>query len=274
MRHINGTKLIIGALVATLGALLFPVWSYADRSGTGQANLDSGTVTTQWGPLSAQDRDFLVKVRLAGLWEMPAGQQAMERAPTKSVRDCGDHLIVGHTDLDERVRFAAGKLGVELPNQPNEQQQGWLRELTEAEGITYQRKFAQLLRSAHGKFFGQIGATRNATRNTLVRQLADAANVTVLDHITMLERTGMVDFDAIANDTANAPPASPTGPPPPTSTVVPAPIPVVPGDGVETTSKPSPSPTGDATADSTTAPQLGSRSGSGTDHGPGSDYGN
>ncbi|MEV6314304.1 DUF4142 domain-containing protein [Streptomyces sp. NPDC051776] len=272
MRHVNGTKLVIAALVATLGALLLPLWSYADRTGTGQSELEAGTVATEWGPLSAGDRDFLVKVRLAGLWELPAGQQALQRAPTKAIRDCGDHLIVGHTDLDERVRYAAGKLGVGLPNQPNEQQQGWLRELTEAQGTAYQRKFAMLLRSAHGKFFGQIGQVRNNTRNALVRRLADAANVTVLDHITMLERTGMVDFDSIANDAANAPPASPTGPPPPTSTVVPVPIPVVPEDGVRTTSRPSPSPTGEPTADSTRAPRFGSRAGSGTDHGPGADY--
>ncbi|MGP3984783.1 DUF4142 domain-containing protein [Streptomyces sp. KR80] len=258
MRHINSTKLIIVALVATLGALLFPVWSYADRLGTGQANLTAGTVPTQWGPLSAVDRDFLVKVRLAGLWELPAGMQAMERAPTQAIRDAGDHLIVGHTDLDKRARDVAAKLGVELPNQPTEQQQGWLNELTAAQGEEYQRKFAMLLRSAHGKVFGLIGQIRNSTRNVLIRQLADAANVTVLDHITMLERTGMVDFDAIANEAANAPPASPTGPPPPSSTLIPAPIPVVPGDGVDTTSKPSAAPTDDTTADSTRVPQPGS----------------
>ncbi|MGP4004796.1 DUF4142 domain-containing protein [Streptomyces sp. 8N706] len=266
MRHINATKLIIVALVATLSAMIYPVWSYADRSGPGTANLTAGTVSTKWGPLTAADRDFIVKVRLAGLWEMPAGMQAMERAPTQAVRDAGDHLIVGHTDLDKRTRDIAAKLAVELPNQPNAQQQGWLQEMTNAQGTEYQRKFANLLRSAHGKFFGQIGQTRNNTRNTLVRSLADAANLTVLDHITMLERTGMVDFDAIANDAATAPPASPTGPPPPTSTAVPAPIPVVPGDGVKTTSEPSADapPADEPTADSTSVPQLGSNTGSGT----------
>jgi putative membrane protein len=45
-----------------------------------------------------------------------------------------------------------------------------------------------------------------------VRQLASDANQTVLDHITMLEKTGRVDFDAIANEIANASTASPTGP--------------------------------------------------------------
>lgn len=124
----------------------------------------------------------------------------------------GDHLIVGHTDLDKRVRVIAAQLNVELPNQPNAQQQGWLQEMTAATGAEYERKFVNLLRAAHGKIFPAIGAVRNSTRNTLVRQLASDANQTVLDHITILEKTGSVDFDAIANDTAALSTASPTGP--------------------------------------------------------------
>ncbi|MER5888229.1 DUF4142 domain-containing protein [Streptomyces sp. NPDC001941] len=215
MRRVNGTVLVVVALLATVGALAFPVWSYADRSGTGQANLAASTVPTRWGPLSAADRDLLVKVRLAGLWELPAGQQALERAPSEAIKAAGDHLVVGHTDLDRRARETAAKLGVELPNQPNEQQQGWLRELTAASGRDYEVKFANLLRNAHGKVFGAIAQVRHTTRNTLIRQLASDANQTVLDHITMLEATGLVDFDALANEAAGAATASPTGPPPP-----------------------------------------------------------
>ncbi len=249
IRHINGTALIIAALVVTAGALAFPVWSYADRSGTGEANLAAGTVATRWGPLSATDRDFLVKVRLAGLWEIPAGQQAVERAPTKAVKDAGDHLVVGHTDLDQRVRGVAAQLGVELPNQPTEQQSGWLRELTEARGETYQRKFANLLRVAHGKVFGLVAQVRDSTRNSLVRQLASDANQTVLDHITMLEGTGYVDFDAIANGNAATSTASPTGPPPPGGDRPPEPAPAGPGGDVSGTSRPSPGPPGTVNTD-------------------------
>lgn len=243
MRRINGTALIIAALVATLGALAYPVWSYADRSGTGQANLDASTVNTQWGPLSATDRDFLVKVRLAGLWEMPAGQQAIERAPTEAIKAAGDHLVVGHTDLDRRARDVAAKLGVELPNQPNEQQQGWLRELTAAGGQEYEQKFANLLRNAHGKVFALIAQVRHTTRNTLIRQLASDANVTVLDHITMLEGTGFVDFDSIAREAAGGATASPTGPPAaPSGAVLPLPVPATPTGDQSFTSRPSTSP--------------------------------
>ncbi|MFE3325423.1 DUF4142 domain-containing protein [Streptomyces sp. NPDC059176] len=256
MRRINGSALIIAALIATVGALAYPVWSYADRSGTGQANLNASTVATQWGPLSATDRDFLVKVRLAGLWELPAGQQAIERAPSKAIKDAGDHLIVGHTDLDQRARDVAAKLGVQLPNQPNEQQQGWLRELSAASGKEYEYKFANLLRNAHGKVFSLIAQVRHTTRNTLIRQLASDANQTVLDHITMLEGTGMVDFDSIANEAAGGATASPTGPPPPNGNLPPAPAPASPGANVQPTSQPSTQP-GAPTAVNTNRPAPG-----------------
>lgn len=253
LRRINGTALIIAALVATVGALAFPVWSYADRSGTGEANLAASSVATQWGPLSATDRDFLVKVRLAGLWELPAGQQAIERAPSQAIKDAGDHLVVGHSDLDARARDVAAKLGVALPNQPNEQQQGWLRELSAATGAEYDRKFANLLRNAHGKVFALVAEVRHTTRNTLIRQLATDANQTVLDHITMLEATGLVDFDEIAREAAGTKTASPTGPPPPNGSLPPSPPAASPTGDSSFTSRPSTQP-GAPTAVNTNRP--------------------
>ncbi|WP_326575760.1 DUF4142 domain-containing protein [Streptomyces sp. NBC_00481] len=201
MRRLNGSLIASLALVVTVGALAFPVWSYADRSGTAQANMASSTVNTQWGPLTAADRDLIIRVRLAGLWELPAAEQAMQRSSSAEVKEAADHLIVGHKDLDERVRSVASQLGVELPNQPNAQQQGWLQQMSNATDDQYDRVWANLLRSAHGKIFPTIGAIRNQTENTLVRQLASDTNQTVLDHITFLEKTGQVDFDAIANGT-------------------------------------------------------------------------
>lgn len=201
MQRVNGSVIASLALVVTVGALAFPVWSYADRSGTAQANMAASTVNTQWGPLTAADRDLIIRVRLAGLWELPAAEQAMQRSSSPEVKEAADHLIVGHKDLDERVRNVATQLGVELPNVPNAQQQGWLQQMTNATDDQYDRLWANLLRSAHGKIFPAIGTVRNMTENTLVRQLASDTNQTVLDHITMLEKTGQVDFDAIANGT-------------------------------------------------------------------------
>ena len=201
MPRLNGSVYASLALVVTVGALSFPMWSYEDRSGTAQANMASSSVNTQWGPLTAADRDLIIRVRLAGLWELPAAEKAMARSKSPEVREAADHLIVGHKDLDERVRNVATQMGVELPNVPNEQQQGFLAQMDNATDEQFDRVWANLLRSAHGKIFPAIGQVRNMTENTLVRQLASDTNQTVLDHITMLEKTGQVDFDAIANGT-------------------------------------------------------------------------
>ncbi|MFI6684914.1 DUF4142 domain-containing protein [Streptomyces sp. NPDC050485] len=232
MRRIvfSSTGLVLLALIATVAALSYPVWSYADRSGTGLANLNSGTVPTRWGPLSAADRDFITRVRLAGLWELPAGQQAMERAPTEAVKTAGEHLVQGHTFLDARVREVAAQLGMELPSQPNALQQGWLRTLTADTGTAYERDFANFLRSAHGQVFALIAQIRANTRNSVVRSLADDTNTTVLDHMKILEATGFVDFDGLARGAAASATASPTGPPPPApGATPPSAAPVQPG---------------------------------------------
>ncbi|MCX4830052.1 DUF4142 domain-containing protein [Streptomyces sp. NBC_00006] len=232
--RVNGTALIVTGLVATLAALVFPLWSYADRSGTGLDELNAQTVSTRFGPLSATDRLFITKVRLAGLWELPAGQQAEERAPSKAVETAGEHLVEGHTFLDARVREVAARMNLELPSQPNAQQQGWLRELTAARGEDYEQKFANILRRAHGQVFSLVAQVRASTRNALVRELADDANTTVLDHIKVLEATGLVDFDALARDGATASP--------PPATRSPAPPGPTPAPGTATPVSPSPTP--------------------------------
>ncbi|MET7477678.1 DUF4142 domain-containing protein [Streptomyces sp. NPDC005648] len=225
---ISGTGVIITGLLATLLALIFPIWSYADRSGTGVDVLNAQTVSTSYGPLSALDREFVTKVRLAGLWELPAGQQAEQKGTTEAVRIAGQHLVEGHTFLDQRVRDVAAKLGLQLPNQPSDQQKQWLTTLSAAQGTDYDRDFVNIARLAHGKVFSLVAQVRATTRNSLVRSLADDANTTVLDHIKVLEATGYVDWDALAQDMASGstPPLvnSPAPPGPTTDTGPAAPV--------------------------------------------------
>ena len=197
-----GTALVVVALVATLTALLLPVHMFTGNRSAAAAREGwdddgKGTVSTPYGPLSPLDRDFVRKVRLAGLWELPSGRQAQERGTREAVRTAGDHLVEGHTELDKRAVQAGRTLGITLPNQPNAQQRGWLDQMESARGGTYDRLFTNLLRRAHGKVFGLVGLVRDRSRNAMVRSLATRANAVVLDHITVLEDTGLVDFDAL-----------------------------------------------------------------------------
>lgn len=161
---------------------------------------------TAKGSISAADRDFVTKVRLAGLWEIPAGDMAVEKSGDERIRTIGKTIATQHEALDELTRNAAKKLKIELPDTPNSDQQKWLGEMRDAEGEKFDDIYIARLRAAHGKIFPAIATIRASTRNDTVRRLAQQANQFVMTHMTLLESSGIVDFQALP--TAPAPTAS------------------------------------------------------------------
>jgi len=161
------------------------------------------------GAVTAADKDLVIKVRLAGLWEIPAGEMAQEKSDDERIQEIGRDIAEQHGELDAYARAAAKKLKIDLPDEPNSDQQGWLDEMQDAEGTDFDRIYIDRLRAAHGKIFPAIATVRASTRNDTVRKLAQRTNQFVATHMTLLESSGIVDFKALP--TAPAPNAS-TGP--------------------------------------------------------------
>ena len=167
---------------------------------------DEGT-----GSISDADRDFVTKVRLAGLWEIPAGDMAQAKSKDRRIQEIGRSIATQHGALDELTRTAAKKLDIDLPNKPNSDQQSWLAEMRDATGTDFDQVYVARLRAAHGKIFPAIATIRASTRNDTVRKLAQQANQFVMTHLTLLESSGIVDFRNL-----------PTAPPPSAATSSPA----------------------------------------------------
>lgn len=164
--------------------------------------LGDGWTMTSFGPLGPADRELLVRVRLAGLWEQPAGELAQQRAGSQRVKEVGAQLATDHHALDAQVRQVAAMLGVALPDEASPEQQGWVRELTGKRGDDFDRAFANLLRAAHGKVFALVANVRSGTRNELVRSFAQTGINVVMKHMTLLESTGKVDYAALPEPAA------------------------------------------------------------------------
>ncbi len=158
-----------------------------------------GAEAANSGPLSELDKTFLVKVRQAGLWEIPAGRMAQTQASSEAIKRAGTHLLDGHSKLDQLVREDAKALSSSIPDEASAEQQAWVRQLKAADGEKFDQLFVDLLRASHGKIFITIGEVRAATKNHLVRRLAQVTNDTVMDHMTVLEDTGLVT-DAVLDD--------------------------------------------------------------------------
>jgi predicted outer membrane protein len=183
-------RAVVVAVLVAVSASVYQSWS-AGSPGS------AGWVQTEFGPLGPADRDLLVKVRLAGLWEGPTGQQAESQASSAEVREVGGKLAVEHAQLDEEVRRVAGQLGVLLPSGPTAQQNAWMDEISSATGSDYDRVFVQRVREAHGQVLPVIAGVRAGTRNDLIRQFAGTADEFVSRHHEYLEGTGLVDYSAL-----------------------------------------------------------------------------
>ena len=183
-------RAVIVAVLMAVSASVYQSWS-AGSPGS------AGWVQTEFGPLGPADRDLLVKVRLAGLWEGPTGQQAEQQASSAEVREVGGKLATEHAQLDEEVRRVADQLGVLLPSGPTAQQNAWMDEISSATGSDYDRVFVQRVREAHGAVLPVIAEVRASTRNDLVREFAVTAATFVTRHHEYLEGTGLVDYSAL-----------------------------------------------------------------------------
>ncbi|MFS8097468.1 DUF4142 domain-containing protein [Lentzea alba] len=189
--------------------------SLAMPSAFAQPDFGPDYTPTQFGPMGPAGRDMLVKVRLAGLWEGPAGRLGLEKSSNPKVREAGRHLIAGHDELDAKVLELGRTLNVPLPTEASADQRGWIAEMTNAPAgsVEFDRIFANRLRAAHGGVYKFLAVVRTGTRNTLIRDFAKRCMEVVLDHIQVLEATGMVDFndtEAIPLAAIAAPAAKPT----------------------------------------------------------------
>ena len=204
----------VGVLAMTLAFLLAPagIARAADATPV-PVPPNTGLTDKGTGALSAADRDFVLKVRLAGLWEIPAGNMAVDKSDDPRVVNIGKTISAQHVILDKLDLAVAKKLGISLPNEPNSDQQGWLNEMKNAStSATFDQIYIDRLRAAHGKIFPAIATIRASTRNDSVRKLAQQANQFVMTHMTLLESSGIVDYGSLP--TAPAPAAAGGGPVP------------------------------------------------------------
>lgn len=213
-RKAAGTLIMGGAVVTTLASLLYPAMLGVQKVNTAQ---DRVIATPATGALTEADRDFVVKVRAAGLWEYPVGQMALEKSRTKAVKTVGERLIDGVASMDAACRDAAVRLGITLPNQSSPQQQSFVFRLNAESGEQFDTDLVTVVRAANGQILSTIASVRTTTKNSLIRALATQANDTVLEHITVVEKTGLVDFDQVLVQETTPPelPAQDLTPPPP-----------------------------------------------------------
>lgn len=165
---------------------------------------------TASGPLGPADKDMLSRVKQAGLWEMPVGEEVSHKAKTPRLKEIGGFINEEHHELNQIVDEAAEMLDVALPLEATVEQRAWIAELNATpEGLDYDRLAVQRLREAHGNVLPLLAQVYVSTRNDVVRDLASEGMVYVNRHISYLESTGLVNHALLPESPQPKPLVSP-----------------------------------------------------------------
>jgi putative membrane protein len=101
--------LMIRRVIAMAGAVLL----------VGVVNAGTSTAQQQF---SEQDRQFLMQNTQTNLAEISLGEVAQQQATRAEVRDYAEMLVADHQRVLEQVRTLAERVGMDLPDSPNEMQ--------------------------------------------------------------------------------------------------------------------------------------------------------
>lgn len=82
-RKAAGTLFLGGALALTLASLVYPAMLGVQKVSSAPDRVIAHPAT---GPLTEADRDFVVKIRAAGLWEYSVGEMALQKGTARGSR--------------------------------------------------------------------------------------------------------------------------------------------------------------------------------------------
>ncbi|MFI7574119.1 DUF4142 domain-containing protein [Micromonospora sp. NPDC049497] len=181
---------------------------------------------------SEQDTQYLQAVHQVNLFEITAGDLAQQKGESQGVKDLGERFKTDHTQLDQSVQEVADNLDVELPDEPNQEQQGVLDQLNNVSGQEFDRLWVTKELAGHVQSIQATQTEISQGSEQSVVQLAQTALPTLQAHydalVELAQQLGIpvpqTTGTPSPGGTAPAPaPGGTTGTPAPGGTETPAP---------------------------------------------------
>ncbi|GAA4568626.1 DUF4142 domain-containing protein [Planotetraspora kaengkrachanensis] len=137
--------------------------------------------------VNEQDRTFLLAAHQGNLAEIKAGQVAQKQATTEAVRDMGARLIRDHKALDDDGGRVADQVGVALPDEPSDEQQVALEQVSGKKGAEFDRAWVASQITGHRKTLTAVATELSNGSSEQVKRLARDAKPVVQEHLDLLE---------------------------------------------------------------------------------------
>jgi putative membrane protein len=134
-----------------------------------------------------QDVQFLQQAHQANLAEIRAGELAMAKGNSQTVRDVGATMVADHTTLDTTVKQLAARVNATLPTAPDPDQQAVEARLHEANGAAFDDLFITTQLDAHATALADAQTEMSRGGEPKVIAAARSAAPVIQKHTQMLQ---------------------------------------------------------------------------------------
>jgi putative membrane protein len=138
------------------------------------------------GPLSEDDREFLIEAASGGQTEVQLGRLASERARHARVKEFGRRMVTDHGKANAALKQLAAQKQVKLPAKPaDDDHQKILAELSQQKGADFDHAYMQAMVEEHEDVVEEFRQAARDAQDADVKSFAAKALPTLEAHLRM-----------------------------------------------------------------------------------------
>jgi putative membrane protein len=167
---------------AILGAAALPASAIADQGSQAPA------ADTEKG-LAKQDRDFFEDASMGGLFEVRAGELAMQRATMGDVKSFAQRMINDHTTVNDKLAAVAKQKGLVVPSELDKKHKDKIDKLQKKTGGDFDKEYIEMMVNDHEDDVKAFQKEAKDGKDADIRQLATATLPTLEEHLSLAKQT-------------------------------------------------------------------------------------
>jgi putative membrane protein len=178
------TKIAVALATLTLAAASPAVLAQSKQSSDKQASSQS----QKKGSLAKEDQKRFRDMAQANMAEVEAGKLAQQQARSDEVKKFGEHMVEDHGKmLDEQQQMAQSK-GLEMPKQPNKEQQSAMKKLQSAKDGQFDKAFMSQMVKDHEKALKLARDSAKNAKDPELKAMAQKAEPDIQKHLQMAKQ--------------------------------------------------------------------------------------
>ena len=164
-----------------------------DTTGTVQSAQDTSAATaTTTGitggtasAMSPEDKEFVTKAGIGGLFEVQAGNLALQKAVSPDVKSFAQRMVTDHGNANAELAHLATAKGVALPTELDGSPQAAFEHLSSLSGAEFDKAYMQHMVEDHTKDVAEFDKASTSATDADVKAFAGKTLPTLREHEAM-----------------------------------------------------------------------------------------